>query len=549
MENNLEILERIMKPYFDKKADIENVPVALENEKNETVNKIREMKAERIGKRKELETELENLRSRREVALKDFKEKMERDIEEYIGNAQKSNSNFFASYGSMLRKDLEREYNIKLKELEDNFRDQEETLAVEIAKLKVVTDEEISNKKTLEDLGKRSDFTRVDLREMVEIKGDLRKSLIAEQKRLNFELKQEKINFDSAMLRLDAFKYEYNDQQQVINGADFRAIYEESNKIADKMDEIKKTLKKVEEYLKTTELTQEETAAVMMSMTPWEKEEYDRRKANKDISSHSNVDNSKEDDTNNDVKDDIVEINDNKEYKFEEKDGKIVVEDMENLIGVIYNDVVKTISDLKSVKINGSKEKLGKNEYYLSSKTNGKEYEQTGTVKVDESIKLPCGEYVNKDEIAEAAERLYAKPKAITYIVKETGKAYKMSKDAVKKLKVALKNCTTLELVRESKLSKLDLLKVFGKKKTNDVMEQVEIGKLKDKDLKEGEYINKNETIVAFEDLFVSKKLDWLRTFSEGLKNKKDKLVEKFQRKSLEESTYIINEDFHIKQK
>ena len=58
MENNLEILENIMKPYFDKKKEIDNVPVALENEKNEQANKIREMKAKRIGKRKELEEEL-----------------------------------------------------------------------------------------------------------------------------------------------------------------------------------------------------------------------------------------------------------------------------------------------------------------------------------------------------------------------------------------------------------------------------------------------------------------------------------------------------------
>ena len=544
MENNLEILERIMKPYFDKKADIENVPVALENEKNETTTKIREMKTERTGKRKELEAELESLKSRREIALKDFKEKMERDIEEYIGNAQNSNSNFFASYGSMLRKDLEREYNIKLKELEDNFKDQEEALVAEIAELKVVTEEEKANKQALEDLGKRSDYSRVDLREMVEIKGNLRKSLIAEQKRLNFELKQQQINFDSTMLRLDSFKYEYNDQQQVINGADWRSIYEESNKIADKMNEIRKALKKVEEYLNITELTKEETAAVMMSMTPWEKEEYDRRKANKDISSHSN--NGKDGNES-----DIIEIEDKKQYSYEEKDGKVVVEDMENLIGVIYNDVVKTISNLDSVKINGSKEKLGNNEYYLSSKTNGKEYEQTGTIKVDESIKLPCGEYVNKKEIAQAAEKLYSKPKAITYIVKETGKAYKMSKDAVKKLKSSLKKCTTLKLIRESKLSKLDLLKVFGKKKTNDLMEQVEIGKLQDKNLEEGEYINRNETIVAFEDLFVSKKLDWLRTFREGLKNKKDKIVEKFQKKleEPEEDFIIIDDDFHIKQK
>ena len=57
MENNLEILENIMKPYFDKKKEIENVPVDLQNEKDEASNKLREMKNERTGKRKELEKE------------------------------------------------------------------------------------------------------------------------------------------------------------------------------------------------------------------------------------------------------------------------------------------------------------------------------------------------------------------------------------------------------------------------------------------------------------------------------------------------------------
>ena len=43
--------------------------------------------------------------------------------------------------------------------------------------------------------------------------------------------------------------------------------------IIDKKDYNKKT----EEYLSLTEITKEEGNILMMSMTPWEKEEYDRR--------------------------------------------------------------------------------------------------------------------------------------------------------------------------------------------------------------------------------------------------------------------------------
>ena len=539
MENNLEILENIMKPYFDKKKEIDNVPVALENEKNEQANKIREMKAKRIGKRKELEEELENLKLRRESAINDFKEKMSREIEEYIGNAQNSNSNFFASYGSMLRKDLEREYSFKLKELEDNFKDQEEALVAEIAKLKVVTEEEKTTKQALEDLGKKSDYTRVDLRELVEVKGSLRKQLISEQKRLNFELKQQQINFDSAMLKLDAFKYEYNAQQQVINGADWRAIYEESNKIADKIDEIRKALKKVEEYLNLTELTKEETAAVMRSMTPWEKEEYDRRRGN----DNSNVYSENKKEIPIEPNEDLVDIEDPVLSNYEEKDGNIVVDDMENLLKTIYNDIVKEAMKLNSVKLNESKTK---DNLYISSKSGDEQYKENGML--DESVKLPCGEYVNMDDINQAVNNLYNKTKDRKYIVKETGKEYKISKSTVEKLKNKLKKCSTIKLVKEKKVSKLDLLKIFGKKKANKVMNEVEMSTLKDVNVPEGDYINRNELIANLDNLFTTKKLEWLKKFSNTLKDKKDLLAGVFKKKK-EYEGLELDDDYHIKQK
>lgn len=539
MENNLEILENIMKPYFDKKKEIDNVPVALENEKNEQANKIREMKAKRIGKRKELEEELENLKLRRESAINDFKEKMSREIEEYIGNAQNSNSNFFASYGSMLRKDLEREYSFKLKELEDNFKDQEEALVAEIAKLKVVTEEEKTTKQALEDLGKKSDYTRVDLRELVEVKGSLRKQLISEQKRLNFELKQQQINFDSAMLKLDAFKYEYNAQQQVINGADWRAIYEESNKIADKIDEIRKALKKVEEYLNLTELTKEETAAVMRSMTPWEKEEYDRRRGN----DNSNVYSENKKEIPIEPNEDLVDIEDPVLSNYEEKDGNIVVDDMENLLKTIYNDIVKEAMKLNSVKLNESKTK---DNLYISSKSGDEQYKENGML--DESVKLPCGEYVNMDDINQAVNNLYNKTKDRKYIVKETGKEYKISKSTVEKLKNKLKKCSTIKLVKEKKVSKLDLLKIFGKKKANKVMNEVEMSTLKEVNVPEGDYINRNELIANLDNLFTTKKLEWLKKFSNTLKDKKDLLAGFFKKKK-EYEGLELDDDYHIKQK
>ena len=76
MENSLEILQNIMKPYFDKKAEIENKPAELENDKSIQLDKIKEMRQERINRRKELEIELEELESKIEELKNDREEKI-----------------------------------------------------------------------------------------------------------------------------------------------------------------------------------------------------------------------------------------------------------------------------------------------------------------------------------------------------------------------------------------------------------------------------------------------------------------------------------------
>lgn len=536
MENNLERLENIMKPYFDKKKEVENVPAALQNEKDEATNKLRDMKNERIDKRKELEAELENLKLRRETAINDFKEKAEREIEEYISRVRAYNPNISPSYISFIRKDLQRGYvedgqtrmgyDQRLKEIEENFKEKEDALVAQIAKLKHVSEEEKTSKQDLDYLNKKSSFERVDLRELAEIKGNLRKTLFAEQRRLNLELKQQQNNFDSAMLRLESFKYEYNDQQQVINGADWRAIYEESNAISDKINELRKALKKVEEYIKLTDLTKKEAEIFMMSMTPWEKAEYDRRKNVTTIDYPVSEIFEKPVEKN----EDIVEIDDPVVSKYEEKDENIVVDDMKNLLKTLYNEIVKEVMELNSVKLSESK---SKDNLYISSKSGDEKYKENGML--DESIKLPCGEYVNSDDINQAINSLYNKTKDRKYIVKSTGKEYKISLETIKKLQRKLKKCSTLKLVKEKKVTKLDLLKVFGKKKANKVMAEVEMSTLKDADIPEGTYINRDDLIIKLKNIFTNEKIEKLRNLSNTLKEKKDLMVNYFKSKKTEE--------------
>lgn len=548
MSNNIEILNEIMKPYFDKKEEIESAPSVLKAEKNESRSNARELQKERIEKRKALEIELENLRVRMMVTVREFNEKKEKEIEDYITKAMDSNRNLSAAYGSFVRKDLEKQYDRRLEEIVKGFKDQEEALIEQIEELKVVSDEEKQEKENLKNLNSGLDYTRVDLRQLVEIKDDIRKKLFAERKRLNqellelkpqqeiyeqtsLELKQLQQEFKEITDKLSNFKYEYNDQNQVINSDEWRKLYEESNEISKRIQEIiellseqmtvihqlndiSKSLEKVEEYIKLTELTKEETAAVMMSMTPWEKEEYDRRKLNPNYKRGTGK--------NNEPNSDMVEIEDPVVADFEEIDGKIVVKNRRELLKVIFNDIVEEVKNIKGVRLNPSKENLDEHELYLSGKGDSdKEYRELSVVDLtDETpMTLPNGEYVYESDIVEGLENLYSKNKAKTYIVKATGKEYKVDLGKITKFKDKLKECSAIKLIKSKKISKIDVTRILGRVKSEYLFRKAEIGTLyKKTDMPEGVYINRNELIAKLNTVVTSKGLDWFKNIGNKLK-------------------------------
>lgn len=479
MENSLEVIENIMKPYFDKKAEMNRLRLSLER----------------------------------------LQENKEREIEEYLSSNFMNSQSVYSGYEAMIRRDLEAAYKKK-----------EESLKV---------------------------YKNVDLREMVELKGELRKKLIAEQKKLSVSLKEQQLLFDTTMFKLNNLKIEHDEQYQVINGSDIRTLFDESNKIIDKMSEIKKALQKIEEYLKVTNLTQDETAAVMRTMAPWEKEEYDRRKTSQSKAPGNfeqipeptpepmpeMIEQPKQEES------DIVEINDPVISEYEEKDGNVVVDNVMDLVKTIYNDIVDTATKMDYVKLNSSKGKLGENEFYVSSKTTGEDYNLNGVAKLSEdSIELPCGEYVNLNDINKALNDLYKKNKGKTYTVKETGKTLNIVKSKISKLKRKLKKCVTVKLIKDKKISKLDLLKRFGKNKTNKIINEIDLNTLDNVNVEEGEYINRNELISNLDNLFSTKKIEWLKSVSSSLKEKGSSFIDKFRKKQ-EESSLDIDDDFRIRQK
>lgn len=624
MGNSLEVIENIMKPYFDKKKAIEEAPIALENEKTEYASNISNLKNERISRIKELEVELENLRVRNKITIEDYKEKMNREIEEYVSNAMNTNSNFFTNYGVILRKDLEQQYNERLKELEENLKEKEQSLIDEIKSLKMVSAEEKNEQQELDFLNKKSSYRRVDLRELVEIKDNLRKQLIAEQKILlskkaeydkkvneynqNLEeLKQYQLDFNKIMEKISNFKYQYDDQGLVINNDDFKKLCDESVLISEKIkvltnkltetskffevNDIEMGLNKIEEYLELTTLTSEEAAAVMRSMTPWEKEEYDRRKQaiilktkeNEKIDEQNEeeieipeieigeieeeietpeietpeeeIEETEMDTPEKDIEvpevensnSDIIEIDDPIISKYEENDGNIVVDNVGNLIKTIYNAVIEESQNLRTIKLNKSKGALAENEFYLSSKENNEEYELNGATKFsnDDAVKLPSGEYLYEEDINKAINNFYKKNKGINYVVKETDRNYKITKYNVEKLKRKLKKCSRVKLIKENKISKFDLLKVFGKKKSEKMLNEINISNLKGVKVPEGEYVNREDIVINMSNLFKTNEKNWLKSFSDSLKKKQ----EERNRKRQEEQDYIleIDDDYIIK--
>lgn len=539
MKSNLEILNDIMKPYFDKQEqdilDSKNI----------------------IEERKSLEDELAQLPTRREIVIRDFKEKRDREINEYINQVLNSDSNFFSNYGSMVRRDLEREYDSKLESIKKDFDSKEQDLVSRI-----------------EQLNKAPNYHNVDLRELANLKGDLRIQLLAEQRRLNLELRKEQINFDSVMLELSNFKYEYNEQNQVVNGFEFRNLYEKSNSIIDRQNQLKSDLKTLEEYLNLTILTKEESASLMRSLAPWEQAEYDRRNKIKvnldnievpvlkeedilllpaqienedmiDISSYS--DESKrftlnDEDETEDVLDevnksdeqenvskteidlnDIEEINDPINSEYEESNNEVFVNKQLDLFKMIFNEIVTEAKNLKAVKINQSKGKLGKNGYYVSTKEGNKEYEVSGIIEGrDENLELPCGEHFNSSDINEALDNFYAKNKGRSFSVIENSKVYKMSKLSLLKVKHHLKKCTIFKLMKENKITKLDLFKSFGKSESEKIVKDIDIETLEEKNIPEGDYVSRNELITSFEKLFTKKRLVWLRDMLDAIKSNKN---------------------------
>lgn len=475
-------IEQIMMPYIEMKEKMENDPALSKNVSQDLNEKIAKLREDRLLEKKALMVRLERLRDNRD-----------QEIAEYISQGIQDGSDFFAGYASTVRKDLEQVYNEK-----------EEALERQIKELSKKTEEEILSMKQLNSLSTEPDYRkRVYIRNLVDVKNNLRKELFAKQKEINLALSRERINFDSSMLDLSQFKYEYDENHRPLNGNEWKALYEKGDAISSRINELKNSLKLIEKYLLETELTEEEIKVVMTAITPQEKAIIE---SNSIVEPEPTPVAEPENDSFTYEEEDVVYREDPvSKPEYEEKGNKIKVDNRTDLVKLIYNDIMDTIENTDTVTLHDSAKNLKDTERYV-----GVNNEIKGSVDLD-NIALPNGEYVNSEDFNAALDKYVEKNKGRTYVVKD--KKDKLRITNVNEFKKALNNSSILYFGKKI-ASKLGI-----KAKEQNSNSSVNIGEM-DADVKSGIYVSRNELIKNINTLFETKKITWLKDLASKFKKK-----------------------------
>ena len=537
-----ERLNEIMKPYFDKMNGIEE-------DVKQNREKISDVLNRRRLEKRQLELRLERLRKNKD-----------KEINEYI----ESQPMLYVGYGATLRKDLEEMYKSQeeellaeiksfdivtqkqIDELEKELNNQQnrhrEEYKIDMSYAKDLLNEFNESNRAMKD-AKNALNSNISLSEMVEIKVNTKRQLISMQKELSLQLDQEEINFQQVMLKINRFEYKYDDNHQIINADEWKKLYEESNSIKAKCEEIRACLEKIKQNLALMELTKEEAEYLMRSKAPFEERELSERPANGvDLSDKVSDDTSEAkkdeeinisdtiEDEENDKTDDLPDMIEEKETPVlvnyeKDKKGNITVETQDDLLKALYNEILKEIENLRTVRINGSNGKLGQNGRYVNAKDDiNSSYSNIGNIvpSDDEPIQLPNGEYLYTSDFNQAIDRLYNKQKGRTYKVKESGKKYKITYRTLNKFKSQLKDSAILSL-KSKKDSEGKLL--YGGPSNKD---QVQLGEVGPTNLPDGSYLLKNDVIDKLNSVFTPSRLSSLKAFISKLKqkNRKDKTSE-----------------------
>lgn len=489
-------LEEIMKPYYDKKENIEK---------------------QYIERKSFLTLRLENLRNNKA-----------REIEEYVQNAVAERPNFYAGYGTMIRKDLEQAYAKKEQELEQEIKNNDK-------------------------------YYRLDVRELVSIKEDLRKQLISARKEIELQISEVKLQMDTIGLQLTRFEPVYDENYNMTNWQDRTKLFNENHRLIEVKYNLEKQLEVINKNLDITEITKEEASILMMSLTPWELEELNRRKAAREVQNvevpsieipeeiENDVTTPVEEDKNEEMTEEtpspteeepVEEIPEEpaivpEEEKMEED--VILVDSFKELLDTVFEDVLNSAKKLRTVKLEGT------NPAQLSTRNNeDPEYNYAGDLEGD-AVSLPNGAYLNKRDIFKALDKYRKENKGRTFKVKGYNDTFEINRKTIRLVKKQLRECSAIKLVSEKKLGHFDIKRVYGKEQADKF---VELGKVETK-MASGEYINLNEFAYNLKDIFAEKSLGWFEKFKNKLSKKQKKQPLEL---SYEESDSLeLNDEYIIK--
>jgi len=485
-------LEEIMKPYYDKKENIEK---------------------KYIERKSFLTLRLENLRNNKA-----------REIEEYVQNAVAERPDFYAGYGAMIRKDLEQAYAKKEQELEQEIKDNDK-------------------------------YYRLDVRELVSIKEDLRKELISARKQIELQISEIELKMDTIALQLTRFEPVYDDNYQMLNGGERAKLFNENHRLIEVKFNLEKQLETINENLNLTEITKEEASILMMSLTPWEQDELNRRRASSVVEeveipeieipeeNENEITEPVEEDKNDETTEEtpvvteeepVVELPEEPEIVPEEEkidEDTVLVDSFKELLDTVFEDVLNSSKKLRTIKLEGS------NPVQLS--TRDKEdpnYNYAGVLEED-IVGLPNGAYLNKRDIFKALDRYRKENKGRTFKVKGFNQTFEINRKTIRLVKKQLRECSAIKLVSEKKLGHFDIKRVYGKEQADKF---VELGKVETK-MASGEYINLNEFAYNLKDVFAEKGPTWFEKLKNRLKAKRQtrQIVNQYEELQLDDQ-YVM---------
>lgn len=543
---------------------LNNFASELNNLKNEQIEKINNYRAEIENELKEKQQEIDMLYNRLDRLVDNKEEELKAFFNEY-------DPNLFANYGGTVKKDLEEAYakseqtlreEIKAKEnalqelkqvkeydIEEYIKAKEIEFHISIEERKYELEDIISKKNQEKNnlnvesttiLGDLERFHRVDVRELIDIKMEANKKLLALKNMLELELRERQLKSDSASLELAKYHKKQNKTTE-----EWKMLFEKNSELLDKVHEIRLSIREVEKYIELVQVTNDEWKIAAIAMNQLEKDEMDRRKGiEREVPSvefeYNNMEPIEREEESKEF--DYSELADSEQEKVNEAASEFEYNNMEEkaeeeLKEFDYSELEVPEKDPANVEFDKFEEStpIAEKKEALNSATDlittiyrdiVTSVKEVNTLEYEGKIPLPNGKYLNNEDIMKATNNYFSRIKGRTLKVESTNKEFVVNKSAVRKLRKALKHSATNILIGKGKIGEPDLKRVYGV----SGLDTYDLG-LKMTDLPSGYYTHADFYLDLLKQVFVEKKETWL-----------DRFVSKRQAKKYE--TVVTNNDF-----